>query len=185
MAIIAFSGLPGAGKSTQAEILAAMGFKRFAHSPRFRELAKADPRLRHVMKSDLVMDKPISAAYTALFYKWLEKFLAEHPDDNVILDGTPRTVNHARGIDVAAEFRGHGLPKMVLFKVDPAVAFHRATEIRRRSDDDPEHVKERIKAIGRLEELLDYYASSDRLIEVDADRPTEEVTQQVLDALQR
>jgi adenylate kinase len=181
-------GAPGAGKGTQATRIAEH-FK-VAHISSgdllrdhvARETAIGRTAQGYMERGDLVPDevvldmlrKPVTEAVAAGGY---------------VLDGFPRTVEQAEAAYEVAKDLGVAVQVAVHLAVDPAALVERLVargEESGRSDDTPEVIRHRIDIYEeRTQPLLDYYAERERLVNVNGDRPIDEVTWSVVVQLQR
>lgn len=181
-------GAPGAGKGTQAT--------RIAEHFRVAHISSGDLLREHVTnataigrkaqeymeRGDLVPDdivlamlrKPVTAAAAAGGY---------------VLDGFPRTVEQAEAAYAVAKDLGVAVQVAVHLAVDPPSLIERLVargEASGRTDDTPDVIRHRIEVYEeRTAPLLAYYAERERLVQVNGDRPIEEVTWSVVVQLQK
>src|SRR4051794_2417527 len=181
-------GAPGAGKGTQAT--------RIADHFHVAHISSGDLLREHVAggtaigrraqeymeRGDLVPDevvldmlrKPVTEAVAAGGY---------------VLDGFPRTVDQAEAAYVVAKDLGVAVQIAVHIAVDSASLVDRLVargEESGRSDDTPDVIRHRIEVYEeQTQPLLNYYAERERLINVNGDRPIDEVTWSVVVQLQR
>jgi adenylate kinase len=181
-------GAPGAGKGTQAT--------RIADHFHVAHISSGDLLRDHVARktaigrtaqvymergdlvpNQVVLDmlrKPVTEAVAAGGY---------------VLDGFPRTVEQAEAAYAVAKDLGVAVQVAVHLAVDPAALVDRLVargEESGRSDDTPDVIKHRIDVYEEMTQpLLDYYAERERLINVNGDRPIDEVTWSVVVQLQR
>lgn len=180
-------GAPGAGKGTQAT--------RIADHFQVAHISSGDLLRTHVAegtaigrkaqeymeRGNLVPDdvvlamlrKPVTEAAAAGGY---------------VLDGFPRTVEQAEAAYAVARDLGVAVQVAVHLAVEPESLIERLVERGResgRSDDTPEVIRHRIEVYEeRTQPLLAYYAERERLVQVNGDRPIEEVTWSVVVQLQ-
>jgi adenylate kinase len=197
--IVILLGPPGAGKGTQAQVL--------AKTRGLIQLSTGDM----VMKSGgLVSD--------AIVIRIIADRISQ-PDcaNGFLLDGFPRTLAQAAGLDVLLDQLGKALDVVVEMKVDDAALIDRITgrfscskcgegyhdtykmpkvkdtcdacgshEFTRRADDNAETVKSRLMAYYReTSPLIGYYFAKGKLKSIDGMAPIAEVEKQlnaVLDA---
>ena len=181
-------GAPGAGKGTQAT--------RIADHFHIAHISSGDLLRAHVadgtaigrtaqeymergdlVPDDVVLDmlrKPVTNAVAAGGY---------------VLDGFPRTVEQAEAAYAVAKDLGVAVQVAVHLAVDPASLVERLLargQDSGRTDDTPEVIRHRIDVYEeRTQPLLHYYAERERLIEVNGERPVEEVTWSVIVQLQK
>jgi adenylate kinase len=106
-----------------------------------------------------------------------------------VLDGFPRTVEQAEAAYAVAKDLGVAVQVAVHLAVDSASLVERLVARGKesgRTDDTPEVIKHRIDVYEEVTRpLLAYYAERERLVNVNGDRPIEEVTWSVVVQLQR
>jgi adenylate kinase len=181
-------GAPGAGKGTQAT--------RIADHFHLAHISSGDLLRAHVVdgtaigrtaqqymeRGDLVPDnvvldmlrKPVTDAVAAGGY---------------VLDGFPRTVEQAEAAYEVAKDLGIAVQVAIHLAVDPTSLVERLLargQQSGRTDDTAEVIRHRIDVYeDRTRPLLDYYAERERLIEVNGERPMDEVTWSVIVQLQQ
>jgi adenylate kinase len=178
-------GAPGAGKGTQATLIA----ERF----HIAHISSGDLLRTHVeenttigraareflAKGDLVPDaivmdmlrKPVVAASEAGGY---------------VLDGFPRTVDQARAAYETASELGVAVEVAVHLEVPPAELTRRLLARGRGQDDRPEVIEHRLQVFeAKTRPMLDYYAERAELITVNGARPVPEVAWSITVQLQQ
>ncbi len=184
-------GPPGAGKGTQAEIIAGkLGVPAISTGDIFRANVSGQTRLGRQAKAymdagDLVPDE-ITVAM-------VKDRLAE-PDAKAgfLLDGFPRTIPQAEQLrDMLAEM-GPGLDRVLELVVDEEELVRRLSGRRmlvdgvmvQREDDKPETVRRRLRVYReQTAPLSDFYESAGLLSRIDAMGAVEEVTARAMQAL--
>ncbi len=123
--VIYVMGPPGAGKGTQAEMLAqAIGYHRFSTGDAFRAMARqATPlgrRTKETIDNGILMPPEDAAAVVI-------EAIKGHVSENtgLIFDGTPRTIAEAASVDEFFKENGYGRPLAVLLAVDKQVMIDR------------------------------------------------------------
>jgi adenylate kinase len=116
--VIYVMGPPGAGKGTQAQLLAEkIGYARFSTGDAFREAARQDTpfgrRVKQTIDNGFLMP-PEDAAEVVIGA--MQKHIAA--GNGLIFDGTPRTVKEAAMVDAFFEEQGYGQPLAIYLKVD-------------------------------------------------------------------
>ena len=178
-------GAPGAGKGTQAELLAErFGITHISSGDLLRQHVKDNTSIGQVIKSyldhgDLVPDavvmdmlrKPVVAAAQAGGY---------------VLDGFPRTVEQAMAAFPTAQALGVEVQVAVHLDV-PRPELVRRLLARRRGAEDTEAVIERRLQVylDRTVPLLAYYADRESIITVDGAQPPEAVQADIVAGLQK
>lgn len=207
MTILILVGPPGSGKGTQAEFLCKrFGIPQISTGDMLRAAKKAgtlDPRLLAIMDSGgLVPDEAIM--------ELIEKRLAtdETTKAGFLLDGFPRTVPQAEGLDALLANRGLKIDAVLQLDVkrelleerlinrrsDPKTGkiYHliynpppAGIELEHRGDDKPEAVHKRQDAYeAQTAALLPYYAAKKLLKRIDGVGKPEEITSRLEAALQ-
>lgn len=111
-------GPPGAGKGTQAELLAhELGYHRFSTGDAFRAISRQDSDLGRRVKETIdngYLAPPEMAAevVTTAVQKHMEA------GDGLIFDGSPRTIAEAKLIDDFFVEQGYGQPLAIYLHVD-------------------------------------------------------------------
>jgi adenylate kinase len=175
-------GPPGAGKGTQAVLLAErLDVPHISTGDLFRaNLSKMTPlgveAKTYMDAGDLVPDD--------VTCRMVQARLGE-PDagKGFILDGFPRTLAQADALDAMLDEIGSGLDAVVEFAVADEVVVGRLLG-RGRSDDTEDVIRNRQKVYrDETAPLLDHYR--DKLVSVDAVGSVDEVAQRLADALPR
>ena len=213
MPVVVLLGAPGAGKGTQAPILAErLGVPILASGDLLRAEVRAGTELGRevdaIMQSgELVPD----ATMVRLFLVRLDD-----PDAarGAILDGFPRTAAQAEALDAALAERGKAVERALLIDVPaeeligrfaqrvicrgsghvynlrsnpprvPGVCDEDGSELVRRADDDEATVRARMEQqLGPLADVTEHYRRRGVLATVDGLQPIERVTGDLLAAL--
>lgn len=207
-----FIGPPGAGKGTQAKLIAdRLSLVHLATGDLLRDALKRETPLGleaqgYMDAGNLVPDE--------LVLSIVDAYLAEQAGERgVLFDGFPRTLVQAQGLDQRLEARGRQLDKVIYFELgdDPIVArivgrrtcpgcgapYHVefnppkaegicdvcGTGLQQRPDDNEAKVRTRLGAYhADTAPLLDYYRGKGLLESLDASQPIEAVSA-ALDAL--
>jgi adenylate kinase len=178
-------GAPGAGKGTQAELLA----KRFSithisSGDLLRQHVKDQTSLGQKIKSyvdngDLVPDgvvmdmlrKPVVAAAKAGGY---------------VLDGFPRTVEQAKASFPTAHALGIEVQAAVHLDVPREELVRRLLSRQRGSDDTKEVIEHRLHVyLERTVPLLEYYADREWMFAVDGAQPRDAVHEEIVARLRK
>ncbi|MGQ0847879.1 MAG: adenylate kinase [Actinomycetota bacterium] len=176
-----FIGPPGAGKGTQADLVARhLGIAHISTGEMFRrhvaggtELGR---RVKEIMESGAYVPDHLTVAMLA---ERLEEADAAH---GFILDGFPRTAPQVAALDDLIGI--DGLDRVVLFEVDEDVLVGRMMG-RRRADDNEDTIRNRFAVYqAQTDPLIDLYEERDLVIRVDGMGEIDEVTERILKALQ-
>lgn len=173
-------GPPGAGKGTQAQILAArLGVPAISTGEMLRaavaEANELGRRVAGIMTSgDLVDDATMAEVVR-------ERLTKEDAGKGFLLDGYPRTLPQAETLAGILGETSRRLNMVLLVDVKEDELVRRAVA-RGREDDREEVVRERLRVYReKTEPLIGYYEHRGLLRVVDGSRPIAEVTARMLD----
>ncbi len=207
-------GAPGAGKGTQAHILARhLGLPRVATGDLFRAAVRDGTPLglaakQYMERGELVPDEVTVGML-------LERLGAADAARGVILDGFPRTRSQAEALDRALVERGTKVDAALLVDVPadellrrlsgrwlceaaghtyhevayppraPGICDVDGSRLLQRDDDRPEVVRARLeKQLGAMEDVVEHYRAAGSLQVVDGRRPIAAVTNDLLDCIE-
>ena len=208
--IIVLFGKQGAGKGTQAPLLAkALDVPTLATGDVLRAAKRAGTRLGLEAKSymdrgDLVPDSVILGILA-------EELRQPQDAHGVILDGAVRTVPQAEGLEAMLESLGRKLDAVLVFDIDNDEIVRRLSDrtvcencqtpytgrkvgdvcdkcggaLMRRKDDDPEAIRTRLRVYDdETAPVLGWYRKNgDRVAVVNAVGAVDDITTRALDAL--
>jgi adenylate kinase len=190
--VIVLLGAPGAGKGTQAPILAErLHLPHVATGDLFRAAVRDGSPVgiearRYMERGQLVPD---SITVTML----LERLAAPDAAGGVILDGFPRNRAQAIALDAALAERGTRIDRAISIDVPSEELLERmsgrwvcrdASELIQREDDKAETVRARLAlTLASLAEVSDHYAAQGLLHRVDGRQSIEQVTADLMAAL--
>jgi len=214
MRVLVLLGAPGAGKGTQAHVLARhLALPRVATGDLFRAAARDGTPLG--LEAKTYMDRGALVPDEVTVGMLLERLAAPDAARGVILDGFPRTRAQAEALDRALVARGAAVEAALLVDV-PADellvrlsgrwlceaaghTFHESaypprvagicdvcgSRLVQRDDDRAEVVRARLaKQLGALEDVVDHYRAAGVLQSVDGRRPIAAVTNDLLDCIE-
>jgi adenylate kinase len=214
MRVLVLLGAPGAGKGTQAHILARhLGLPRVATGDLFRAALREGTPLGLVAKEYMEHGELVPDEITVGML--LERLAAPDAARGAILDGFPRTRSQAAALDRALTERGTAVDAALLVDV-PAdellrrlsgrwlceAAGHTYHEVAypprvpgtcdidgsrliQRDDDRPEVVRARLEnQLGAMEDVVRHYRAAGTLQVVDGRRPIAAVTNDLLDCIE-
>lgn len=211
--VIVLLGPPGAGKGTQAPILAErLGVPILASGDLLRSVARSDTDLGREV--DAIMRSGALVPDSTTVRIFLERLDAPDARSGAILDGFPRTAAQARALDEALAERASRVDVAVLIDVPEDELVARMTDrvicraaghpynlrsrpprrpglcdldgsaLYQRPDDDEATVRARLaKQLAPLAEVVAHYRGRGILTAVDGRQPIDAVTEQVLAAL--
>jgi len=207
-------GLPGAGKGTQAHVLAdQLGLLHISTGDMFREAAANGTELGlraqgFMSKGELVPDEVTIGML-------LERIAQSDAEKGIMLDGFPRTIPQAGALDAALWGRGSKIDAVLYIEVPEDQLMARLTgrwtcptcgaiyhelssppktagrcdnedaELSQRADDQPETVKARLDTNREwTEQLATYYAAAAKLHHIDGTGAPAEITDRLLTAIE-
>jgi adenylate kinase len=180
---IVLLGPPGAGKGTQAALLAEqLGVPAISTGDMLRQaVAEGSPlgqKVKGIMDSGALVDDATMAEVV--------KDRLSKPDarEGYLLDGYPRTLPQAETLAGILREAGQELDAVLSVEVPEEELVRRSVARNRGADDREEVVRERQRVYReKTEPLIEYYGERSLLRVIDGNRPVEEVTRQMLDAL--
>jgi adenylate kinase len=179
-------GPPGAGKGTQAQIVAdRFGIPAVSTGDIFRANVAGGTELGLEAKRYMDAGEYVPDSIT----NRMVRNRIDEPDavKGFLLDGYPRTVAQVDELDGMIKFTGHRLDAVVLLTVDPGELVQRLSaraETEDRTDDTEDVIRRRQEVyIEQTEPLIEIYRERGLLCEVDGLGDVDDVTQRILDAL--
>jgi adenylate kinase len=213
MRVLVLLGAPGAGKGTQAAVLAPrLNLLHLATGDMFRAAAGAGTPIG--LEAKAYMDRGELVPDDITVRMLLDRLTASDARQGVILDGFPRTQAQAQALDLALAERGSSVEEAILIDVPPEDLVRRlsgrlqcraaghiynevtkpprapgvcdidGSELYQREDDNVETVRARLEQ--QLPDLMDvctHYREQGKLRTVDGTRPIDEVTEELVAAL--
>lgn len=210
---VVFLGVPGAGKGTQAAVVAQkLGLAHVSTGDLLREAVRVGTDLgkkakEFMDKGELVPDELVVAMV-------IDRMASPDASAGAILDGFPRNLSQAKALDEGLRQQSKVVDAVVFLNVaEPVVVerisgrwecgscrtpYHTVTAppkvasicdmcggvLVQRPDDRPETVQRRLAVyLEQTQPLLDYYRARGILFEVNGDQPIPRVTDQVLSIL--
>ncbi|MEX2372495.1 MAG: adenylate kinase [Dehalococcoidia bacterium] len=206
-------GLPGAGKGTQANVLAAnQGLLHISTGDMFREAAAEGTDLGKQAQEYMTAGQLVPDEVTIGML--LERIAKPDASAGLMLDGFPRTIAQAEALDAALAEQDAQIDAVLYIKVPEADLVDRLTgrwscpecgaiyhtqskppkaervcdecgaALTQRHDDQPETVKARLEANRAwTEQLAAFYERQGKLHEVDGTGEPESITARLLEAL--
>ena len=206
-------GTPGAGKGTQATIVAQeLKLVHIATGDLFRQAVAKGTELGR--KAKYYMDRGELIPDKLTIQMVMKRMSAPDCEAGVVLDGFPRTLNQAKALDEALVQQDKVIDRVVYIKVSEEELVARLSqrwichqcqmpyhvknsppkiwgkcdkcggELYQRDDDSPETVKKRLEVYFRdTVPLIDYYTKAGKLVEVDGKGDVSEVGGRVVLAL--
>ena len=206
-------GAPGAGKGTQAVMLAEkLNLVQVASGDLFRQALKDETELG--LKAKEYMDKGQLVPDEITIQMVMERLAAPDCENGAILDGFPRNLAQAKALDKELESQAKAIDKVVYIAVSEGELMKRlggrwicrncqapyhevdsppkvvgicdrcGGELYQRDDDNEKTIKKRLKVyFGETAPLIDYYRQSGKLLEINGEGSTAEVNQRIAAAL--
>ena len=213
MMYIILLGAPGAGKGTQAVMLAEkLNLVQIASGDLFRQALRDETELGK--KAKAFMDKGQLVPNEITIQMVLDRLAAPDCKNGALLDGFPRNIGQAEALDRAMEKQSKAIDKVVYIKVsegellkrlsgrwicrDCQAPYHEVDsppkvkgkcdrcggELYQRDDDNAETVKNRLKVyFAETSPLIEYYRSADKLLEVNGEGSASDVNGRIMAAL--
>ena len=207
-------GAPGAGKGTQAVMLAEMlNLVQVASGDLFRQALRDETELGK--KAKTFMDKGQLVPDEITIQMVLDRLAAPDCENGALLDGFPRNLEQAKALDKALDKQAKAIDNVVYIKVsegellkrlggrwicrDCQAPYHEVDsppkvagkcdrcggELYQRADDNVETVKNRLKVyFAETSPLIDYYRNAGKLLEIDGEGSTSDVNGRILAALE-
>lgn len=179
-------GPPGAGKGTQAKLIAAhYGIPAISTGDIFRSMKTADTPLarqvRDIMNSGGYVSDDITNQIVA------ERLVEPDCAGGFLLDGYPRTLAQVETLDAALLASGTPLDAVLALTADAdevAARLLKRAEIEGRSDDNEDTIRVRLQTYAeQTAPLLEVYGNHGLLVEVDGLGEIDEVSERVFTAL--
>ncbi len=207
---LVFLGPPGAGKGTQARLVAErLGVPQVSTGDMFRDHAARGTELGRQAKA--VMERGELVSDDIVVGMVAERIARPDCSKGFILDGFPRTVPQAERLEALLAQSGRPSVLAVNFNLSYTNLVRRLTgrrtcvlcgeiyniyfrppkaegrcdrdggELTQRADDREEVIRERLSAYERqTQPLIDFYRQRHALLDVDAEAPPEELTRRLL-----
>jgi adenylate kinase len=181
-----FMGPPGAGKGTQAQVVAdRFGIPAISTGDIFRSNVSRGTELGVEAKRYMDAGEYVPDSVTNL----MVRHRIDEPDaeKGFLLDGYPRTLAQVDELDGMIKHTGHRLDAVIVLTVDPDELVRRLTaraQSEGRSDDTEEVIRRRQEIYTeQTEPLIEVYRGRGLLHEVDGIGEVDEVTTRILDSL--
>jgi adenylate kinase len=179
-------GPPGAGKGTQAKIVADhFGIPAISTGDIFRANVSRGTPLGKKAQEFMDAGEYVPDEVTNL----MVRARIDEPDaePGFLLDGYPRTLAQVEELDGMIGHTGHKLDAAVVLTVDPDEIVERLlqrAQVEGRTDDTEDVVRRRQELYGeQTEPLIEVYRSRGLVHEIDGMGAVEEVTKRIFDAL--
>lgn len=180
-------GAPGSGKGTQAvRLQQALGVPHISTGDLLRAAVAAGTTLG--LQAKAVMERGELVSDDIVLGMLGERLSAGDVDKGFVLDGYPRNIAQAHALDALLAELGQPVDQAVLLDVDTELLIERIAgraQAEGRSDDTPETVRNRLRVFNeQTAPVIDFYASSKRLITVDGVGEVDAITARILAAVE-
>jgi len=207
-------GPPGAGKGTQAKIIAQqLGLAHISTGDLFRENLKNETELGKLAQSYMNAGELVPDDVTVRMVE--DRISRPDCEKGAVLDGFPRTPNQAEALDGLLEKSGSNVKLVPFIKVPDQVLVERlsgrwmsqsgrvyhaiynppvvkwiddldGSQLYQREDDKPETVRHRIDVYNeQTSPLIAYYQEKGLLVEIDGTQSIENVTVAIMKAVRQ
>jgi adenylate kinase len=208
-------GAPGAGKGTQAAIIAQeLNLAHIASGDLFRQAIEQGTELG--LKAKYYMDRGILVPDSVSTLTVLERMSAPDCKGGVILDGFPRNLKQAKALDKALAEQDKSIDKVIYILVSEEELLMRLSqrwicsncqtpyntinsspkvwgkcdqcggELYQRPDDTVDTIKKRLEVyFSQTTPLINYYAKAGNLLEVNGEGSVDEVSRRIITALDK
>ncbi|MGH8958099.1 MAG: adenylate kinase [Acidimicrobiia bacterium] len=176
-----FVGPPGAGKGTQAALVASrLGVPHISTGEMFRYHVASETELGRQVQALMELGAYVPDELTVAMLA--ERMRSPDTEKGFILDGFPRTIGQVESLDNL--LGANGLDRVVLFDVDEEQLVQRMLS-RGRADDSEETIRSRFKVYEeQTAPLVDLYRGRGLVVAVDGEGDVDEVTDRLLRALE-
>lgn len=178
--ILILFGPPGVGKGTQAARLTeTRGLVQLSTGDMLREAITNGTELGRKAKS--VMDAGKLVADDIIIGMIAERLSSPECANGVILDGFPRTIEQAKGLDSMLDDMGLNIDRVIEMQVDESILADRIKKRAQesdqvRDDDNVEVLKKRLKVYHEnTAPIIPYYKDGGKVSVVDGMQPIEDV----------
>jgi adenylate kinase len=179
-------GPPGAGKGTQAALLAqAYGIPAVSTGDIFRANVKNETELGVLAKSFMDKGEYVPDSLTNDLVR--DRLAQADVSRGFLLDGYPRTKDQVLELDVILSSHNTGLDAVILLASDPEELIRRLlnrAQEQGRADDTEEVIRHRQNVyLEQTQPLIEIYSSRALVVEIDGIGQVGEVTERILNAL--
>ncbi len=180
-------GPPGAGKGTQAALLAqSFGIPAISTGDIFRYNVKNETELGKQAKAFMDRGEYVPDSLTNALVR--DRLSHDDAAKGFLLDGYPRTVDQVHELDAILDATNTALDVVVQLTADNEELIRRLAkraEIEGRADDTPEVIRRRLEVYdSQTAPLIDIYAARGLVAMIDGLGEISEVTERIIEALE-
>jgi adenylate kinase len=183
---IVILGPPGAGKGTQAELIAAdAGIPHVNTGDMYRAAVAAGTELGARVKPYMDAGELVPDGLTIEVVR--ARLMQPDTAEGFVLEGFPRTLPQAEALDEILAEMERDLSVVLHFQLSDEVAEQRLLKRalqQGREDDTPEIIHRRMETMRIPDELVEYYRAKGILVGIHAERSIEDVFAEVQQVLQ-
>lgn len=175
---IVLVGRSGSGKGTQARLLLKRlrkhGVVHFETGRFLRSFMKHQNFTAELVRRAMARGKILPSWLAA--YTWLKELIEKgRANRHLVYDGAPRKVWEAQLIDEVMRWHGRMPALCIYIEISKKEAMRRLL-LRGRKDDHPHAIKSRLNFFEhQVREVVRYYRDEGRIIEIDGERPVEDI----------
>lgn len=188
-----FTGPSGCGKGTQVKLLREYLEKKYPEFPQFylqsgdhfREFVKGDSFAANISR-DALNNGERQPDFLAMWI-WADTFIKNlHGNEHLIIDGSPRSLEEAKNLDVALKFFKRTQPKVIFMNVSMEWALERMlgrAKEQGRLDDTEEAIAKRLGWYERdVLPVVDFFRRNRDydFYEIDGERSIEDVHREII-----
>jgi adenylate kinase len=180
-------GPQGSGKGTQAARLSeAHGIPHISTGEMFRAAIEAGTELGRRVEPILAAGDLVPDDLTVSLIR--ERLAEPDAEGGFVLDGFPRNLAQAEGLDAMLEEIGRELDAILFFDITDAVSVERLrgrAKEEGREDDTPEAIARRLEIYHeQTEPVVERYRATGKLVPLHAERSIEQVATEIAEALE-
>lgn len=181
---VIFYGGPGAGKTTQADLLTkSLKAVHINMGEALRAIGKSRSQLGNLIRAAVASGKLLdNKTISAVIEQEVGKVPAK---TTLVFDGCPRNLAQAKNLDKYLATLGRKAV-MIYLEVPVEVALERLQKRRRSDDVKPEVVRNRIRIFkNHSKKLLGYFKENDRLLVIDGDSEMKKINKLIIESIKK
>lgn len=173
-------GPQGSGKGTQAKLLCdKFHFYYFESGEYLRRIAEKNDELRKMLDEGIMVPDIELTSYLTAFLD------QENLYDDILLDGFPRNVEQYNFLKTWLNKKQVKIDLVLVLNINHEVTLKRLA-LRKREDDTPEAIKQRLELYeSRTKPLIQELAKDTKVIEVDGERSVEDIQKELVEIIEK